>query len=258
MEKLTVVKIGGNIINNAQQLDHFLSLFSDLQGPKVLIHGGGHIATQYAKRLNISTQMIDGRRVTSLDMLDVATMTYAGLINKNVVADLQAMGCNAIGMSGADGNVIRSIRRRPQPIDYGYVGDITEVNHAIIKSLLSVSIFPVICAITHDGHGQLLNTNADTVATQVAIAMSSAYDVDLMYCFEHKGVLLDINDPLSVIQTITPGYFNTLISQEKIADGMIPKLTNCIKAIQSGVKSVFIGSVSMLDKKDTIKTHIKL
>ncbi len=250
-EALFVIKIGGNIIDDATKLQNFLHHFSEIPGKKILIHGGGKLATQLAKDLGIEQEMVEGRRITDAATLKIVTMVYAGYINKNIVAQLQSNGSNAIGFTGADANLIRAHKRLPSAskgIDYGFVGDVDEVNTAAIEPLLSQNISIVIAPITHDGKGQLLNTNADTIAQSIATAMGSKYDVSLLYCFEKNGVLLDANDDNSVIATINPSYFIKLKEEQLIFAGMIPKLENAFAALEKGVGKVIIGKAeSILD-----------
>ncbi len=245
---LTLVKIGGNVIDDPVALAKFLKDVVRLEGPKVVVHGGGKLATQLAARLGIKTQMIEGRRVTDKDTLDVTVMTYAGLINKRIVAALAANGQRAIGLCGADAGVVRSVRRSPEPIDFGYVGDINTngVDAPFLISLAEQGIVPVLCAITHDGQGQLLNTNADSVASAVAKALAQETPTTLIFCFEKSGVLLDINDPASVIHHIDRDSFETLKEQGVIAAGMLPKITGALAAVESGVKRVIIKSADDL------------
>ena len=242
MKTVNVVKIGGNVIDNPEALSAFVADFAKLEGPKILVHGGGKEATRLSATLGIETRMIEGRRVTDRDTLDVVTMVYAGLINKRIVAMLQAAGCDAIGMCGADGNAIPAVRRNPEPVDYGYVGDInpTNINTGLIARLLDAGICPVFCAITHDGYGSLLNSNADSVASAVAIAVSSVAATRLVFCFEKAGVLADIADPGSVIPLITPTNYTSLRESGAISSGMIPKIDNALLATRSGVGSVII------------------
>lgn len=242
MNTVTVVKIGGNVIDNPEALSAFVADFAQLEGPKILVHGGGKEATRLSATIGIETQMIEGRRVTDRATLDVVTMVYAGLINKRIVAMLQAAGCNAIGMCGADGNAIPATRRKPEPIDYGFVGDInpSDINIDLIGRLLDAGICPVFCAITHDGDGSLLNSNADSVASAVAIAVSSIADSRLVFCFEKAGVLADIDDPESVIPLITSANYSSLRESGAISSGMIPKIDNALLATLSGVESVII------------------
>ncbi|MBP6386965.1 MAG: acetylglutamate kinase [Pseudarcicella sp.] len=238
--KLTVVKIGGNVIDDENLLKAFLKDFSQLPSPKILIHGGGKIATQIAKKLSIETVMIEGRRVTDQAMLDVVTMVYGGLVNKKIVAQMQSLQNNAIGLTGADGGAVLSQKRNPNPIDYGYVGDIKTVNVEFINSLLLQNIVPVFAPLTHDNEGNILNTNADTQAQAIAQALTKLYEVTLVYCFEKKGVLRDINDENSVITHINPEIYQNLKSENVIFEGMIPKLDNAFKAINEGVQKVLI------------------
>lgn len=243
MTKVYVIKIGGNVIDNPGALERFLSDFSLMTGPKILVHGGGKLATDLAQQLNVPQEMINGRRITDAETLKITTMVYAGLINKQIVAVLQSKGINAIGLSGADGNSIRASQRKNTGIDYGFVGDLNtkSVNSDFISSLLKLNITPVFSAITHDGKGQLLNTNADTISSALAVALSSEYDVQLNYCFEKKGVLKNVDDDDSVIGIITPEYYKQLLNEGVISKGMIPKMDNAFDAIQQGVKSVLIA-----------------
>lgn len=239
---LHVLKIGGNVVDQEATLHTFLRDFAELPGPKILVHGGGKLATQLAGQLNIPQTMVDGRRITDAETLRVAVMSYAGWINKRIVAGLQANGCNALGLSGADGNALRAIRRPAGVIDYGFVGDIVPENVAVsfLKMLLDAGIVPVFSAITHDGAGQLLNTNADTVAAVLAIAMSRVVETRLLLCFEKKGVLQDVEDENSCIPTITAAEWPYLKASGIIHSGMLPKLENAFAAIAQGVHSVRI------------------
>ena len=258
MDTLTIVKIGGNIINDETQLLPFLEKFAGLEGPKLLVHGGGKLATSLATQLGIGVKMHNGRRITDADTLDVITMTYAGKINKNIVAKLQAQQCDAIGFSGADGNTIMATKRPIQEVDFGYVGDITQVNTATLELLLKHDITPVFCAISHDMQGQLLNTNADTIAAVIAVAFSDTYQVKLQYCFEKKGVLACIDDDTSVIEIINQNNYKTLISEGIISEGMLPKLNNCFYAIQNQVHQVNIGASEMVFDPTALHTSIQL
>ncbi|SEK37334.1 acetylglutamate kinase [Parapedobacter koreensis] len=241
--KLWVIKIGGNIIDHPEGLSRFLERFSYLKGNKILVHGGGKIATRMAADLGIEAKLVAGRRITDEAMLRVVTMVYAGLTNKQLVAELQSHRCNAIGLSGADGNAIKAVKRPVKEIDYGFVGDIlpNSVDADAIATLLENDFVPVFSAITHDGHGQLLNTNADTIASALAVALSARYLTSLVYCFEKQGVLRDINDETSVIPEIRAGEFEQLKESGIIADGMVPKLHNAFDAIAKGVSEVCIG-----------------
>ncbi|WP_407429591.1 acetylglutamate kinase [Arcticibacter sp.] len=246
---LYVIKIGGNVIDNSENLHYFLKDFSALPGDKILIHGGGKIATDLSHTMGIEPKMIDGRRITDIDTLRVVTMVYAGLINKNIVAQLQRYNCNAIGLTGADANLIKAIKRPVNDIDYGFVGDLTplSVDRDKLRGFLQTGVVPVFSAITHDGQGQLLNTNADTIASTLAIALSSLYQVSLVYCFEKKGVLLDVTDDSSVIREISSSEFDRLKADNIIAGGMLPKLQNAFQAINSGVSEVYIGKSEELE-----------
>ena len=243
MKKLQVIKIGGNVIDNPAELEKFLTDFSSITDLKILVHGGGKVATELAKRLGIEQEMVNGRRITDAETLKVTAMVYAGLINKQVVAALQAKQCNAVGLSGADGNAIRSSKRKVVDIDYGFVGDIDSkgVNVDFISVLLESAVSPVFSAITHNGEGQLLNTNADTIASALAVALSKKYEVQLNYCFEKNGVLRDVEDDNSVINTITKDSYKQLLAEGVIFKGMIPKLDNAFDAIGNGVSSVMIA-----------------
>ncbi|HVW94892.1 MAG TPA: acetylglutamate kinase [Mucilaginibacter sp.] len=242
-KSLYVIKIGGNVIDNSENLHNFLKDFTALEGLKVLVHGGGKIATQLSETLGIEPKMVDGRRITDIETLRVVTMVYGGLINKNIVAQLQKSGNNAIGLTGADGNFIRAKKRPVKTIDYGFVGDIDDnsIDPRNLKKMLDAGFTPVFCAITHDGDGQLLNTNADTIASALAVAMSEVYNTTLIYCFEKKGVLKDINDESSLIQEINPQQYEELKTEKIIHSGMLPKLDNAFAAISCGVKGVIIG-----------------
>lgn len=250
MKPLTIVKIGGNVIDNSENLHYFLEDFSALEGDKILVHGGGKVATDLGVSMGVEAKMVDGRRVTDIHTLRIVTMAYAGLINKNIVAQLQARACNAIGLTGADGNTIKAVKRPVKTIDYGFVGDLGENSVAVgtIKSLLDAGLVPVFCAITHDGDTQLLNTNADTVASAIAVAMSEVYETTLMYCFEKKGVLRDVEDDNSLVPEIRMDEFESLQAQGVVSGGMIPKLHNAFEAIKSGVREVYIGHADELLK----------
>lgn len=237
---IEVIKIGGNIVDDQAVLDQFLDEFALQKSGRILVHGGGKIATRIAQALQIETQMVEGRRVTDAETLKVVTMVYAGLINKTIVAKLQARGINAIGLSGADGNVIKSHKRNSGQTDYGFVADVDEVNGTFLDGLVQEGYTPVLAPITHDKKGQLLNTNADTIASVSAVAVSKLGDASLTYCFELPGVLTDITDLNSVIPTMDQSRYRQLKSEGIIADGMIPKLDNCFDAIQQGVKEVRI------------------
>ena len=241
-EKLYVIKIGGNIVDNADKLDQVLTDFAALDEAKILVHGGGKIATEISASLGIEALIKDGRRITDAETLKVVTMVYAGLINKGIVARLQSKGCNAIGLTGADGNSILALKRPVKEIDYGFVGDVSpkRVNASLLSAIMMNGISPVFAALTHDGHGQMLNTNADTIAFVLAVALSDLYEVSLVYCFEKKGVLLDIDDEDSVIELINKEQYLQLKQQGIVAAGMIPKLNNAFDAISQGVGEVLI------------------
>ena len=255
---LTLIKIGGNIIDNPTELKQFLSDFSKIEGYKILVHGGGKSATKMAESIGLVPQMIDGRRITDAAMLDVVVMIYAGQINKNIVAQLQAKNTNAMGFSGADGNLIQSDKRNHPTINYGFVGDVKKVNTQLLETLLSNGIVPVFCAITHDAKWQLLNTNADTIASELAIALSEVFDVTLNYCFEKPGVLYDTEDDSSVIENINQELYSKLKAEKAIHSGMIPKLDNCFNSLSKGVQKIKIGHHRMLQDKTALYTTITL
>lgn len=239
-----IIKIGGNVIDDEEQLHLFLEKFAALQGKKILVHGGGKIATRVADSLGVEVKMLEGRRITDEKMLDVVTMVYAGLTNKKLVALLQKNNCDAVGLSGADGNIIKAVKRAVKQVDYGYVGDILfdSVNTLSLKKFLDAGFTPVFSAITHNGLGQLLNTNADTIASALAISLSKIYDTQLIYCFEKNGVLRDVSDESSVIKSINIEEFQRLKLDKVIFEGMVPKLDNAFEAISKGVKNVYIGN----------------
>lgn len=239
-KKLQIIKIGGNIIDDDNALFEFLNLFSTISTDKILIHGGGKIATQIGNKLGIVQKMVDGRRITDAETLEVVTMVYAGLINKKIVALLQSLQTNAIGLSGADGNVILSKKRINNHIDYGFVGDIEKVENHFIQLLLEQEISPIFCAITHDKKGQLLNTNADTITAEIAIAMSDNYDVEVIYVFEKNGLLSNIDDENSVIKNIKIADIQLLKTKKIIAGGMLPKVDNIELLIKKGIKKVVL------------------
>ena len=241
-ERITVVKIGGNVIDDAAALKRFLGEFAALPGAKILVHGGGKLATRLAERLELKVQMVDGRRITDKGTLDIVTMVYAGLVNKQLVAGLQAAGCNALGLSGADGNAVMARRRAPEPIDYGFVGDIESVNHTLLGELLGAGVTPVFCAIMHDGQGTLLNCNADSVASAVALGAAEIAPTDLVFCFEKAGVLRNPDDDTSLIREITAATYPPLKADGVVSKGMIPKIENALKAVEKGVRSVTIRS----------------
>ncbi|WAC01516.1 acetylglutamate kinase [Lacinutrix neustonica] len=246
MTTLKVIKIGGNIIDDANALGQFLNGFASLKAPKILVHGGGKLASKLAEQMRVAVNMIGGRRITDQATLDIITMVYAGKINKNIVAKLQAQHCNAMGFTGADGNTIVSEKRAVNTIDYGFAGDVKKVNTALLEVLLKTNTTPVFCAITHDENGQLLNTNADTIASELAIGFASKYKTELYYCFEKNGVLLDVNNEDSVIENIDVKTYQNLIDTDCISEGMLPKLNNCFHAIKHKVNKVCIGKTDML------------
>ncbi len=246
MDILHIIKIGGNIIDDEAKLSSFLQSFADLEGRKILVHGGGKLATKLAVQLGIEQTMIDGRRITDTETLKIVTMVYAGYINKNIVARLQAQGCRSIGLTGADGAMIKAHKRNHATIDYGFVGDVDSVDAGFLQSLIEQQIAVIAAPITDDGKGQLLNTNADTIAQEIAKAMSGLYKTVLIYSFEKNGVLLDVNDNASVIPVINPSSYAELKSKELIFAGMLPKLDNAFAALQSGVNKVIIGNAEDL------------
>jgi acetylglutamate kinase len=240
MSKLTIIKVGGKIVEEPETLQALLQNFAKIEGHKVLVHGGGRSATQVASRLGIESQMVNGRRITDAETLKVVTMVYAGLVNKNIVAGLQALDVNALGLTGADLNYMRSEKRPVGEVDYGYVGDVKEVQASILANLIEQGVVPVLAPLTHDKKGNMLNTNADTIAGEAAKALSSHFDVTLMFCFEKKGVLADAEDDESVISEITRESFANYVANGVIQGGMIPKLENAYEAIDAGVKEVII------------------
>ena len=241
MEKLFVVKIGGNIIDDTESLENFINQFAAIKEPKILVHGGGKLATEMAASLKIPQQMIEGRRITDKATIKVVTMVFAGFINKDIVAKLQAKECNSIGLCGTDANTILAKKRTVKDIDYGFAGDVISVNKNFLNLLLEKKFTPIIAPITHDGNGQLLNTNADTIASEIAKAMSQDFEVQLIYCFDKKGVLEDINDEHSVIRLITKENIDKLKTDKIIHEGMIPKIENALQAVEAGVQTVCVG-----------------
>ena len=247
-EKLTIVKVGGAVVEDEQQLSQLLRDFSAIAGRKVLVHGGGRRATQVAQSLGIESHMVNGRRITDGQMLQVVTMVYGGLVNKNLVARLQANGVNALGLTGADIDVIRSHRRPLKDgIDFGYVGDVDKADGTVLSRLIEMGITPVLAPLTHDGQGQMLNTNADTIAAETAKALAPFYEVTLIYSFEKKGVLRDPHDDDSVIPVITRDDFQRYVADGTVAGGMIPKLENAFQAISEGVARVNITMATAID-----------
>lgn len=239
-EHLTIIKVGGKIVENSESLNALLKDFVAVEGKKLLVHGGGRSATQMAARLGVETKMVDGRRITDEAMLEVVTMVYGGLVNKRIVAGLQALGIDAVGLTGADMNIVLSDKRKVSALDYGWVGDVKRVNAEAVATLIESGCCPVVAPLTHDGCGHMLNTNADTMAGEMAKAMAAHYDVTLMFCFEKPGVLADENDDSSLIPTITPAVLDDLKRRGVVSGGMIPKLDNAIACVSAGVESVVI------------------
>ena len=266
MRSLYVIKIGGNIIDDEAKLSSFLKSFASIEDKKILVHGGGKLATKLAQKMGIEQKLIDGRRITDAETLKIVTMVYAGYVNKNIVAQLQSFNCNTIGLTGVDGDIILAHKRKHSVIDYGFVGDVDAVNIPLLKNLLDQNLSLVFAPITHDQQGQLLNTNADTIAQEIAKAMSSDYEVNLIYSFEKSGVLLDVNDETSVIPELNWNEYQKLKTPPrtplgdggKIFAGMIPKLDNAFAALNSGVHKVIIGKAEELEKlmKGTAGTTI--
>jgi acetylglutamate kinase len=249
MNKLFIIKIGGNVLDNPSALSAFLKDFSSIREPKILIHGGGKIATKMGTQLGIESNYINGRRITDSETLDLVTMVYGGLVNKQIVATLQQLNCNALGVTGADGNLIKAVKRPVNDIDFGFVGDIKPegVNTALLHFLLKQNTTPVFAPLTH-ADGKMLNTNADTIASVLAVALSKHFDVRLIYCFEKKGVLHDVNNPDSVIHHLSKNLYDEYLQQEVFANGILPKLENAYAAIEAGVKEVLIGQAESLIK----------
>ena len=250
MDKLIVIKIGGNIIDDETKLSSFLKSFASVSGKKILVHGGGKVATKIGEQLGIESKYVDGRRITDTATIDLVTMVYGGLVNKKIVAQLQAFDCNAIGVTGADGNLIPATKRPVKEIDYGFVGDVasSKLSAGGWQLLLNNNLIPVVAPLTHDGNGQILNTNADTIAQEIAKALSGVYEVSLIYSFEKAGVLLDSNDENTVINKLNQEYYSQLKGEQKIFAGMIPKLDNAFAALNSGVNKVIIGNAEQLSE----------
>ncbi|MFC4871818.1 acetylglutamate kinase [Negadavirga shengliensis] len=239
--EINVIKIGGNVIDHPEKSEMFLKLFSKFPGNKILVHGGGVLASRTGKSMGIQPHMVNGRRVTDKETLEVVTMVYAGLINKSLIAKLQAFGQNAIGLTGADGNAILSVKRPVKDIDYGYVGDVKKVNTSLLENLLQQGVTPVFCAITHDKRGQLLNTNADTIASEIATSLAKKHTVNLYFCFDRTGVLMDEKNESSLIPLINEDIYGELMRDNVIHSGMIPKLENAFNALKKGVNHVWLG-----------------
>ena len=252
-DKLTIIKVGGKIVEEKETLNQLLHDFSSIDGFKILVHGGGRSATKLAAQLGIESKMVDGRRITDAETLKIVTMVYGGLVNKNIVAGLQAVGVNALGLTGADMNIIRSDKRPVKEVDYGYVGDVKEINAPLLVSLIRQGIVPVLAPLTHDKQGNILNTNADTIAGETAKALAGYFDVTLMFCFEKKGVLSDENNDESVIPCIDRKTFKRYVASGVIQGGMIPKLENAFQAIDAGVHEVIITKASEIGKNSGTK-----
>lgn len=246
-DKLTIIKVGGKIVEEEDSLQQLLTSFSAIEGYKMLVHGGGRSATKIAGQLGIESRMVNGRRVTDADMLNVVTMVYGGAVNKNIVVKLQAQGINALGLTGADMNVIRSHKRPVKDVDYGFVGDVDTVDASLLSDLILKNIVPVMAPLTHDGSGNILNTNADTIAGETAKAMAELFDVTLIYCFEKKGVLKDAEDEYSLIPHLNETEFKQYVKEGVIQGGMIPKLENSFEAIHAGVSKVIITLATAID-----------
>src|SRR5690606_12558766 len=242
----SIVKIGSNLLDQPDAFLSAMELFSKMDGNKILVHGGGKKATELGERLGLETKMIHGRRITDPETLDIAIMVYGGLTSKKIVARLQALGTDAIGLSGADANTIRAYKRPMKNVDFGLVGDVDKVNPYAVFKLLQAGFTPIFCALTHDGRGQLFNTNADTIAAELAIAMSEQFDTTLYFCFEKKGVLQDIKDEDSLIYHIDSKAYDELLAYGTISDGMLPKLHNCFYALRNHVSRVWVGNSGML------------
>ncbi len=248
MENLYVIKIGGNIVDNPALLTECLAAFAKIKGQAILVHGGGKLATSLAANLGVEQTMVEGRRITDAETLKIVTMVYAGYINKNIVATLQSLKVNAMGLTGADGNLIKAHKRVHASIDYGFVGDVDEINVGLIQKLLAENIRLVIAPITHNGEGQVLNTNADTIAQSIATGLAGSYQVHLIFGFEKEGVLLDVDVPSSLIKHINEPSYQKLKADKVIFEGMVPKIDNAFKALDNGVKSVIIGSAEKMNE----------
>ncbi len=246
MDKLTIIKVGGKIVEEEETLYALLDRFASLPGHKMLVHGGGRSATRLATQLGIESRMVEGRRITDAETLRVVTMVYGGLVNKNIVAGLQARGVNALGLTGADMNAILSVKRPVKEVDYGFVGDVKQVNAELLADLIAKGIVPVMAPLTHDGAGHLLNTNADTIAGETAKALARHFEVTLVFCFEKRGVLRDEHDDDSVIPTIDRTLFAQLTAEGIIQGGMIPKVENSLQAVEAGVRQVIITQADAL------------
>ncbi len=262
MNKLYIIKIGGNVLDDDQALAAFLRDFASIQSPKILIHGGGKIATKLGEQLGIVSKYINGRRITDAPTLDLVTMVYGGLINKQIVARLQTMNCNALGVTGADGNLIKAVKRPVKEVDFGFVGDITteSVNSTLLYFLLKQNVIPVFAPLTH-ADGTILNTNADTIASVLAISLSKHFDVRLIFCMEKRGVLSNVNDENAVIRLMNETLYQELLREGVLTDGILPKLENAFAALRAGVKEILIGKAGDLIRnthEETEGTLIKL
>ena len=246
-ENITIIKVGGKIVEEQDSLAALLDRFSAIEGNKVLIHGGGRSATRMAERLGIESRMVGGRRITDSDTLQVVTMVYGGLVNKTIVAQLQARGVNALGLTGADCNIIKAHKRPVGEVDYGFVGDVDKADGLMLSRLIEQGIVPIVAPLTHDGNGNLLNTNADTMAAETAKALSAHYDTRLIYCFEFPGVMRDPDDADSLIPTITRESYRTLLADGIVSGGMVPKIDNAFNAIDNGVGEVIITRADAID-----------
>lgn len=253
-EKITVIKVGGKIVEEQESLNDLLDRFATIEGRKVLIHGGGRSATRIAQALGIESKMVDGRRITDAETLKVVTMVYGGLVNKNIVAGLQARNINALGLTGADCNVLKAHKRPVKEVDWGFVGDVESANGAILAKLIEEGIVPIMAPLTHDGNGTLLNTNADTIASETAKALAPYFDVTLTYCFEHPGVMRNPEDPTSLIAQIDSNSYKQLLADGIISGGMIPKIDNAFAALDGGVAKVIITKADAID--GVAGTHI--
>jgi len=259
MRSLKVIKVGGEIVEHEKYINEFLYDFSTITDLKLLVHGGGRLASKIADKLGVENKIVDGRRITDKETLQIVTMVYGGLVNKQIVAILQSLGVNAMGLTGADLNLLLSIKRPVKTIDYGYVGDIKYVNHDLLKMILEKGITPILAPLTHDGNGTILNTNADTIASEIAKALSIYFDVSLIYCFGKNGVLMDENDDNSAIEVLNKSMYEEYKKTGIIKGGMIPKLDNAFNALDSGVTQVVITSAKNITDlssgKCTVVTH---
>ena len=255
-ERITVIKVGGKIVEEQKSLDNLLDSFAAIEGKKILIHGGGRSATRIAEALGIESRMVNGRRITDSETLKVVTMVYGGLVNKNIVAGLQARSVNALGLTGADCNIIRAYKRIDAEIDWGFVGDVDSVDGAMLAKLISEGVVPIMAPLTHDGNGHLLNTNADTIAAETARAISPYFEVTLTFCFEHPGVMRNPDDSASLIPQIDSSSYKELLADGIISGGMIPKIDNAFNALRGGVSKVIITRADAID--GVLGTHITI